>query len=299
MTRTLDWEKEGANWPNRGFSRFVDAGGCRWHVQRAGHGPRILLIHGTGASTHSWAGLFPRLAESCDVLAADLPGHAFTQPCAPAKSSLSDMTDSFHQLLHDIRFQPDILIGHSAGAAIAISLAARMTTPPQCIVALNGALRPLGGIAGLAGPAIARAITFSSLIITAISLGGKDRDRVARLIRSTGSEPAEPYLGIYTRLFSAPSHVRGTMRMMASWDVSDILSDLEKAGCLLVQITGSRDQAVDPAEAAQLALQRNNVIHIQLPGLGHLAHEEDPEAVANAILTSTGILERKGRRQHA
>lgn len=299
MARSLTWEKDGANWPNHRFSHFVEAGGCRWHIQRAGKGPRILLLHGTGASTHSWAGLFPRLSARCSVLAPDLPGHAFTTPLGAANSSLPQMAASLDQLLRETGFQPDILIGHSAGAAIAVRLAAERKIRPTCIVAINGALRPLGGIAGLAGPAIAKAITISPLMVMAISRGGNDRDRVARLIRSTGSEPSEPYLSLYTRLFSTPSHVRGTLRMMASWDVSGILSDLKRSGCPLVQITGARDQAVAPAAAAELARQEQRASHIPLPRLGHLAHEEDPETLSQTILAAIDTCECEGRRQRA
>jgi magnesium chelatase accessory protein len=28
----LIWERDGRDWPNRAFSRFVGAGGLRWHV---------------------------------------------------------------------------------------------------------------------------------------------------------------------------------------------------------------------------------------------------------------------------
>ena len=42
------WERDGRDWPNREASRFVKAAGLRWHVQVAGEGPVILLVHGTG-----------------------------------------------------------------------------------------------------------------------------------------------------------------------------------------------------------------------------------------------------------
>ena len=53
----------------------VAAGGLRWHVQVAGDGPVLLLLHGTGAATHSWRDLLPLLAERFTVVAPDLPGH--------------------------------------------------------------------------------------------------------------------------------------------------------------------------------------------------------------------------------
>ena len=74
----LSWERDGRDWPNREASRFVEAGGLRWHVQQMGRGPVLLLLHGTGASTHSWRALLPLLAKSFTVVAPDLPGHGFT-----------------------------------------------------------------------------------------------------------------------------------------------------------------------------------------------------------------------------
>ncbi len=40
--------RAGRDWPNREASRFVTAGGLTWHVQEAGEGPVLLLVHGTG-----------------------------------------------------------------------------------------------------------------------------------------------------------------------------------------------------------------------------------------------------------
>ena len=49
VTDRLKWERDGTDWPNRAYSRFVNAGGLYWHVQVMGDGPVLLLIHGTGA----------------------------------------------------------------------------------------------------------------------------------------------------------------------------------------------------------------------------------------------------------
>jgi magnesium chelatase accessory protein len=49
MSRRLDWDVEGAHWPHRDASRFVAAGGLRWHVQVLGDlesaRPVALLLH--------------------------------------------------------------------------------------------------------------------------------------------------------------------------------------------------------------------------------------------------------------
>ena len=49
MSDRLQWRRDGRDWPNRTFSRFVRAGGIDWHVQEMGQGPKLLLLHGTAA----------------------------------------------------------------------------------------------------------------------------------------------------------------------------------------------------------------------------------------------------------
>ena len=78
----------GEDWPQpEPPAAFVLAGGLRWHVQVMGQEggvdpaqrrPVILLLHGMGASTHSWRDLAPLLASGYTLVAPDLPGHGFT-----------------------------------------------------------------------------------------------------------------------------------------------------------------------------------------------------------------------------
>ena len=64
----LVWSKDGADWPNRDFSRFVEAAGITLACARGwAKEPPLLLIHGTGAATHSWRRLLPLLAENFSV----------------------------------------------------------------------------------------------------------------------------------------------------------------------------------------------------------------------------------------
>ena len=77
MSEPLDWDRDGRHWPHREASRFVTSGGIRWHVQvmgcEPGTAPVLLLLHGTGASTHSWRGVMPALADRYTLVAPDLP----------------------------------------------------------------------------------------------------------------------------------------------------------------------------------------------------------------------------------
>lgn len=296
MAKRLDWATDGRDWPNRALSRFVEAGGHRWHLQRAGKGEALLLLHGTGASTHSWSGLLPLLAKQFDVLAMDLPGHAFTQNLHRLDVSLSGMVRALTGLLEAEHFKPSVVIGHSAGAAIAVQLAPQLAPIPRQVIALNGALKPFGGPAGLIAPLMAKALAINPFAYRALARGGRDPARVEKLIEGTGSRPGPDYLEFYGRLFGNPDHVSGTLSMMASWDVADILPPFGRAGLSLHQITGANDRAVPPHLADELAQRYPWANVARLPGLGHLAHEEDAGRVAGAILDSLGAAIAPARR---
>lgn len=118
------WDREGRGWPNREASRSVTASGLRWHVQRMGEGPVLLLAHGTAAATHSWRALMPLLARRFTVVAPDLPGHGFTAP-PPSSAGLTPpgMAGLLGELLKALEVSPALVAGHSAGAAVLVRMA--------------------------------------------------------------------------------------------------------------------------------------------------------------------------------
>ncbi len=276
------------DWPNRTLSRRVEAGGLAWHVQQGGHGPRILLLHGTGASTHSWAGLLPLLLDQHEVLAPDLPGHGFSTAMNSTTSgtppTLRNMAAAIDALLDHAGFDPDLIVGHSAGAALALRLSLDRSPAPRLVVGLNAALRPYGGwLAPLAQP---MARLFASLPAVARMLADRARRQgtVERLIAGTGSNLRPEAVDLYRRLLAREEHVAGTLAMMAHWDLSTLemeLGALEPPLCLVV---GENDRTVSPDQASHVESRTRRARTIRLPGLGHLAHEEQPRAVYEALL---------------
>src|SRR5262245_48861831 len=187
MSTKLSWDVDGAGWPNREASRFVDAAGFRWHVQVMGEGPVALLAHGTGAATHSWRVLAPLLSRRFTVVAPDLPGHGFTESPAPSRLSLPGMACDLSALCRTLGVKPEIAIGHSAGAAILVRMALDGLIEPHLIVSLNGAFLPFGGIAAQLLSPLAKAMTFNSVVPRIFAWRGRDPAAVRRLIEGTGS----------------------------------------------------------------------------------------------------------------
>lgn len=69
----MDWAQI-HTWPNSDLSRRGQGPVHRWHIQETGTGKTLLMLHGAGGSTHSYAALIPLLAQTHHVVALDLPG---------------------------------------------------------------------------------------------------------------------------------------------------------------------------------------------------------------------------------
>jgi magnesium chelatase accessory protein len=275
--RYPDWATDGKDWPNRAASSFVRADGYHWHVQRAGKGPVCLLLHGTGAATHSWRDIFPRLSESFDVIAIDLPGHGFTRALEPRKVSLAGMAASIARLLAELEAIPDLIVGHSAGAAIGAQmiLDGKLAAP---LVGFMPALMPFPGLAARIFPSLAKMLftnPFAAVIFSRIAAYPGETEKFLR--RSTGSTIDAQGNRLYTRLFSRSGHCDGAIRMMANWQLEPLRDRLGQFKSPVLLVQASHDAAIPRSAFAEAAAHIPGCQTAEMPGLGHLAHEENPD----------------------
>ena len=286
------WEREGLGWPNREASRFVQAGGIEWHVQVMGQGPVLLLVHGTGAATHSWRDLAPLLAEHFTVVAPDLPGHGFTEALLYPRMSLPGMAAALSALLTQLNVKPALAAGHSAGAAILIRMCLDKMIAPNGLVSLNGALLPMHGAAGRFFSPLAQIFALNPLVPRLFSWRSADRGVVEKLLRGTGSEIGAAGVEFYARLARRSGHAGAALTMMAKWELEPLAHSLSGLTCPLLLVVGEGDRSIAPAQAEQVRRLVPDASVERLPGLGHLAHEEAPDRVAaliRAFAARTGV----------
>lgn len=286
----LRWDREGRIWPHRGASEFIKQGRTTWHVQRFGKSagnagnPRLLLLHGTGGSVHSWRGLAPLLAKGFEIFAPDLPRHAFTTGHAPEQTSLPGMARAIAGLIGETDFNPDLIVGHSAGAALALQMALDHGFSGP-IVGLNSALRPFPGPAAEIFPAVAKLLfvnPFVPRIFSKMASFGSEAERF--IYRSTHSRLDREGLACYAALIKNAAHTKGALSMMANWDLPTLRTRMEEIANPVLMVHSDNDAAI-PLEWAKEA-------HLWLPtsrlevmkGLGHLAHEEAPELASEWIV---------------
>ncbi len=279
-----DWQRMRARWPNAAYSRFVSAGGIRWHVQEAGEGPGLLLLHGTGAATHSWGGLLPLLAGHFRVVAPDLPGHGFTAMPGAAQLTLPGMASAVAALLRERHVEPRVVVGHSAGAAILARMQLDATIGADALFSIGGALLPFEGLPGHLFAPLARLLARLSPVPWLFAHGATRAGVVENLLAKTGSTLCGEAVEQYRFLLQSPRHVAGVLGMMANWDLVSLEPDLPRLGAALCLVACEGDLTVPVAVAQRLKLRVPEASLTVLRGLGHLGHEEAPATFADLLL---------------
>lgn len=280
----MRWPQDAAGWPLTEHSRLVLHRPHRWHVQEAGTGPTVLLIHGAGGATQSWRGLLPILAQTHHVVAVDLPGQGFTQLGARQRCGVDHMAADLLALMRHEGWQPAALIGHSAGAAIALRMVELGATPAH-VIGINAALGNFKGVAGWLFPMMAKALALAPMTARLFTTTITDQS-VRNLIRGTGSRLDDTGISLYRRLASDRGHVDATLAMMSQWRLDGLLQRLPQIAVPVTFIVGLDDKAVPPQTSRDAARAIPDARVIEMPGLGHLAHEEDAAGVAAHVLAA-------------
>lgn len=251
----------------------------KWHVQEGGSGDTLLLIHGAGGATQSWRGLYPLLTRTHHVVAIDLPGQGFTEIGARARCNLAHMAEDLSALVAHQGWTPTALIGHSAGAAIALQMA---RTSPTHVIGINAALSNFRGVAGWLFPMMAKALALNPLSAKLFSRTATAAS-VRNLIAGTGSRLDAEGEALYLRLVQDASHVDATLMMMAQWSLDGLSAALPTIKSRVDLITADGDKAVPPKSSADAAQRLPDARLHRIENLGHLVHEEDPDRVATLI----------------
>jgi magnesium chelatase accessory protein len=281
-----DWSTDGKDWPNRSASLPVPIGSQVIHTQMMGKGPVALLLHGTGAATHSWRDLMPALAENFTVIACDLPGHGFTTMPREELLTLPGMASVISRVLRRLGHEPAITVGHSAGAAILAHMAIDEMIAPKAMVSLNGAMLPLKthkAALPILAP-LGRVFARSPVVPFLFAWHASDPKVVDRLLAQTGSTIDPEGAKFYAILAKRSSHVAGALRMMSNWDLESLSSLLTALKQPTLLVAGSNDLTIPPEQAEMLHKLITKSRVVILPGLGHLAHEERPREVADLIV---------------
>ena len=255
-----------------GFVR--SSGAVRSAFSVEGEGPPLFLIHGIGASRHSWDGLVSRLSPHFRCIGYDLRGHG-KSPKPPPPYSLDDLVEDLEALRAELGIERAHFAGHSLGGMIGPAYARRY---PQHVISLG-------------------------LLSTAAFRTADDSAKVRGVVAAMRAKGIAPVLETlkerwFTPEFAArsPDVIERRMQQVIGTDagvflsVFDIYAETEMAPWLseiaqpCLVLTGENDGACNPRLNGQIAAALPSSRLVILPHLRHAILLEAPEQVVPPIL---------------
>ncbi|WP_055325262.1 alpha/beta fold hydrolase [Ralstonia solanacearum] len=264
-------------------SRYLPLMGTRVHYtdEGAAHADgTLLLIHGFGASLHTWDGVLPQLARRWRVIRLDLPPFGITGPPRDAEGRprtmalplYRDFIDAFVDSLGLHRLS---LIGNSLGGMIAWDYAARHADRVDGLVLIDSAGFPMKLPVYID--------LFNHLGVRLTSPWMLPEGILRAATRDVYGDPArvsEPTLRRYADFFYAEGARQAIGRMVPTSHFDDVdTSALAAVRAPTLVLWGQRDRWIPPAHAAELARRVPGAVLRMYPALGHIPMEEDPVRV--------------------
>ena len=261
----------------------VDAGdGLVLHVERAGGGAPLLLLHGFTGSGESWAPLLPALAACRTTLAADLPGHGRSSaPDDPARHALPRVADDLARVLDAAGAGRAAALGYSLGGRAALHLAVRHPRRVAALVLVSAS----AGVHDPAERAARRAA--DAALADAIERDGVpafvDRWEQLPLWASQAALPAAVRARLRTqRLANSAPGLAGSLR--AAGPAADpVPRDRLAALALPTLVVAGALDAKYVALGGELAAAIPGARLAVVPDAGHAVHLEQPAALAALV----------------
>ena len=197
--------------------------------------------------------------------------------------SLPGMASAVSALLDRLDLQPELVLGHSAGAAVLARMALDGLIAPRAIIGVNAAMLPFRAMTGPVFSALAKVLAFNPLVPWMFAAQAANGRLIDRMLAETGSTIDKRGTELYRRLTSDSRHVGAALRMMASWDLTLLERDLSQLKMDLHLIVGTKDKTISPEQAFEVKKLVAGTSVKRLQGLGHLAHEERPDLIADYI----------------
>jgi pimeloyl-ACP methyl ester carboxylesterase len=267
-------------------SQFVSLGGIEIHYKTVGKGePALILMHGFASSLFSWREVIPVLAQNYRVLAYDRP--AFGLTVRPMTWQGENPYSADYQvklmigLMDRLGIQKAVLVGNSAGGAIAISAAIRYPERVQALVLVDPAVYQTGSSAW-------RRLFFNTpqmshlgpLLARRIQAWGRDFGKQAW---HDPSKLNDAIWAGYTKPLQAENWDRGLWNFMAADQDLNLSGQLDRLNIPVLVITGDNDRIVPTDESIRLASELPQAKLVVVPACGHAPQEECPQVFLEAV----------------
>ena len=246
--------------------------------QAAPNKPVLLLLHGFGASLHTWDVWNAQLSQHFRVLRIDLPGSGLSGPDAQGDYSDTRTIALLLALMDQRRIARASIIGHSIGGRIAWTLAASHPTRIDKLVLLAPD--------GFASPGFA----YGSAPEVPATMGLMRYTLPRWMLRSNlllaYADPAtlsDDLLTRYYELMLAPGSRAAMLARMQQTVLVDPVPLLRRITAPTLLVWGRQDGMIPFANAADYQREIPRTSLLVLDNMGHLPHEESPQRALPAV----------------
>nr|WP_145646266.1 alpha/beta hydrolase [Rhizobium sp. SG570] len=263
----IDWSKASAD------SCFVQLGGVRVHFKRAGSGPAILLLHGSGSSMEGFERVAALLSRSYTVVRPDFPGFGLTGPRSDRDYRIETYVATMAAFMAALNIERYSVAGNSLGGNIAWNLALRHPERLDALVLINATGYPEKSLP--AGLRLAR----NPLLRPLLRHWLPRKATLANLRSIVGQRSTIVDDAMVDRvhgLMSLPGN-RSAFVDLANTNQADRSAEIPR---IVAPTLVLRSAGIDGQYFARDISAAQERIH---PVAGHLLPEEDPVWVANAI----------------
>ena len=237
--------------------------------------PALVLLHGLGGSSQTWAFQFRALADDFRVIAWDMPGYGASGGFVRENPTVEHYAHALSAVLDTVGAFKAHIVGQSVAALIGASYAAEYPDQTLSYTFCQG----LTGLAGL--PDDERAKQRKTRLDTFREMGTERfAEERGRKVLGPGTPPMVAKLAVTIMKRAPVGAMCQAVEMMAQTDFFDIAP---RIACPSLVIAGSEDPASPPetGKAARDALGDGPMELIK--GAGHYGCMENP-AVFNGVL---------------
>ncbi len=265
-------------------SAFVDVAGMRVHYRDEGNGQiPLVLLHGTGASLHTWDAWTETLGHDFRVIRLDLPGFGLTGPAPSDDYTIQAYVQYLDEFAQALELETFHLAGNSLGGQIAWNYASRHPDRVMRLILLDPAGLPKDQATTTSTVLrLARVPVLNKLLtsMTPRSLVEQSLIEVYADPRKVSPELVDRYFELSRRPGNRQAFVSRALDYALDEDAS--LAGVSQPTLIL---WGAEDRWIPVADAQGFADGIKNTRLIIYPGVGHVPMEEHPGPTARAALS--------------
>ena len=266
-------------------SQFVAVRGMQVHVRDEGRRDDpvpIVLLHGTGASLHTWDGWTEELGRERRVIRFDLPGFGLTGPSPDGVYSIESYVDTVLALADSLGVQRFVLAGNSLGGYVAWVTAVLHPERVERLVLVDAAGYPFQSQSVPLAFRIARTPILNVLMRDVLPRGV-----VERSLRDVYGDPTQVTPDLVDRYFDLATRAGNRAALVARFDQTKPGSLAERVPEIQVPtliLWGGKDRLIPLEFGERFARDIHGSRLVVFDALGHVPHEEDPAHTVAAVL---------------